>query len=218
MAKRMIVTGAAGILGGVVAGHLAQLGHDVIGMDLAERPDGFPCSFIGNVDLTCERSTADAVAQVGGPVHGLACIAGGFVWETVSEGSIDSWTRMHAMNVTTALVACRAVLPLMPNGGSIVNIGAAATVRAGAGMGAYTASKSGVARLTEALAEEHKGVIRVNAVLPSIIDTPANRADMGEADAGKWVTPLELAKVIAFLLSDEASAITGALIPVTGRV
>lgn len=125
---------------------------------------------------------------------------------------------MHAMNVTTALVACRAVLPLMPNGGSIVNIGAAATVRAGAGMGAYTASKSGVARLTEALAEEHKGVIRVNAVLPSIIDTPANRADMGEADAGKWVTPLELAKVIAFLLSDEASAITGALIPVTGRV
>jgi NAD(P)-dependent dehydrogenase (short-subunit alcohol dehydrogenase family) len=218
MAMRIIVTGAGGILGGVVAGHLARLGHEVIGLDLAVGSGGFPGDFFGSVDLTCEQSTTDAVAKVGGPVHGLACIAGGFVWETVSEGSIDSWTRMHAMNVTTALVACRAVLPLMPNGGSIVNIGAAATVRAGAGMGAYTASKSGVARLTEALAEEHKGVIRVNAVLPSIIDTPANRADMGEADAGKWVTPLELAKVIAFLLSDEASAITGALIPVTGRV
>ena len=86
-------------------------------------------------------------------------------------------------------------------------------------MGAYTAAKSGVARQTEALAEEVKDQgLRVNAVMPSIIYTPANRAAMGEGDADKWVAPEELARVIAFLLSDDASAITGACIPVTGRV
>ena len=86
-------------------------------------------------------------------------------------------------------------------------------------MGAYTASKSGVARLTEALADEVKDRrIRVNAVLPSILDTPANRADMGEEGADKWVKGEELSAVIAFLLSDAASAVTGASIPVMGRV
>jgi NAD(P)-dependent dehydrogenase (short-subunit alcohol dehydrogenase family) len=86
-------------------------------------------------------------------------------------------------------------------------------------MGAYAASKSGVHRLTEALAEETKGKgVTVNAVLPSIIDTPANRADMPDADFGRWVAPSELAAVILFLASPEAGAITGALLPVTGGV
>ena len=92
-------------------------------------------------------------------------------------------------------------------------------MKAGAGMGAYAASKSGVARLTEALAEELKEEgVRVNAILPSIIDTPANRADMPDADVAKWVSPAQLAGVVAFLLSSDAMPITGALIPVTGRV
>ena len=91
-------------------------------------------------------------------------------------------------------------------------------LQAGAGMGAYAASKAGVHRLTEALAVEWKGKITVNAVLPSIIDTPANRASMPKADFGKWVTPQELAEVILFLASDAASAVTGALLPVSGRV
>jgi NAD(P)-dependent dehydrogenase (short-subunit alcohol dehydrogenase family) len=85
-------------------------------------------------------------------------------------------------------------------------------------MGAYAASKAGVHRLTEALAAEWKGKITVNAVLPSIIDTSANRANMPKADFAKWVTPQELAEVILFLISDAASAVTGALIPVSGRV
>ena len=85
-------------------------------------------------------------------------------------------------------------------------------------MGAYAASKAGVHRLTEALAAEWKGTITVNAVLPSIIDTPANRASMPKADFTKWVRPQELAEVILFLLSDAASAVTGALLPVNGRV
>jgi NAD(P)-dependent dehydrogenase (short-subunit alcohol dehydrogenase family) len=85
-------------------------------------------------------------------------------------------------------------------------------------MGPYAASKAGVHRLTEALANEWKGKVTVNAVLPSIIDTQANRASMKDADFSKWVRPEELAEVILFLASDAASAVTGALIPVSGRV
>jgi NAD(P)-dependent dehydrogenase (short-subunit alcohol dehydrogenase family) len=119
------------------------------------------------------------------------------------------------------LCASKAALPhlLANNSGRIVNIGAGAAAKAAAGMGAYAASKAGVARLTEALSEEVKANgITVNAVLPSIIDTAANRADMPKADFAKWVTPDAIAALIAFLLSDDAAAITGALIPISGRV
>jgi len=124
------------------------------------------------------------------------------------------------MNVRTALIATRSVLPLLKaSKGAVVNVGANAAAKAGAGMGAYAASKAGVARLTEALAEELKDEgVRVNAVLPSIIDTPANRADMPDADFSRWVSPENLAQVIAFLLSPDATAVTGALLPVIGRV
>jgi NAD(P)-dependent dehydrogenase (short-subunit alcohol dehydrogenase family) len=91
-------------------------------------------------------------------------------------------------------------------------------LQASSGMGPYAASKAGVHRLTEALAAEWKGKITVNAVLPSTIDTAANRASMPTADFGKWVTPVELANVILFLTSDAASAVTAALLPVSGRV
>ena len=94
-----------------------------------------------------------------------------------------------------------------------------AVAKSGAGMGAYTASKSGVLKLTEALAEELKDHgITVNAILPSTIDTPANRADMPNADFTRWVAPRDIANVIVFLLTDQARAVTGALIPVSGRV
>lgn len=217
----IIVTGAAGILGRAVSDHLSLLGHAVTGIDLATGAVGFPGTFVGGADLTTASSAEEAVARAvaQAPVDGLVNIAGGFRWETIADGSPDSWEFLHRINVMTALHASRAALAsLTATRGAIVNVGAAATLKAGLGMGAYTASKSGVARLTEALAEELKGTVRVNAVLPSIIDTPANRADMGEADAAKWVAPVELAQVIAFLLSDQASAITGANIPVTGRV
>jgi NAD(P)-dependent dehydrogenase (short-subunit alcohol dehydrogenase family) len=100
-----------------------------------------------------------------------------------------------------------------------VNIGAAGAIKAAAGMGAYAASKAGVAKLTESLADELKDRgVTVNAVLPSIIDTPVNRADMPTADFDRWVRPEQIADLIVFLLSDRSSAITGALIPITGRV
>jgi NAD(P)-dependent dehydrogenase (short-subunit alcohol dehydrogenase family) len=125
------------------------------------------------------------------------------------------------MNVQTASNISRAALPALKasKSGAIVNVGANAAVKAAAGMGPYTASKAGVHKLTEALAEELKADdVTVNAVLPSILDTPVNRADMLGADFATWVKPEDLAAVILFLASEQARAVTGALVPVTGRV
>ena len=140
-------------------------------------------------------------------------------WETIADGDANTWDRLYSINVRSTVNASHAALPHLSNGASIVNIGAAAAVKAGIGMGPYAAAKSAVARLTESLAEEVKERhIRVSAVPPSIIDTPANRREMPDADYSTWVTGTELANVIAFLLSRQASGVTGALIPVVGRV
>ncbi|WP_037521974.1 SDR family oxidoreductase [Sphingobium yanoikuyae] len=223
MAGVVAVTGAAGALGRAAVQVLRAAGWTVAGIDLGDVPaDGVDLA-LGGIDLSDEQAVAGAAAKIGealGGLDGLVNIAGGFSWETVEDGSVATWDRLYGMNVRTALIATRALLPLLRDGGgAIVNIGAAASVKAAAGMGAYAASKAGVARLTEALAEELKDAgVRVNAVLPSIIDTPANRADMPDADVSRWVSPEALGGVIAFLLSPAAEPITGALIPVTGRV
>jgi NAD(P)-dependent dehydrogenase (short-subunit alcohol dehydrogenase family) len=223
--KAVAITGALGALGAVVTETALSRGARVACIDHA--PSQIPSTDnrieLGGVDLTDAAQAAkaiDAAAAHFGGLDALINIAGGFVFETVSEGSARTWERMHALNVMTALNASRAAIPHLANSaaGRIVNIGAMGALQAGSGMGAYAASKAGVHRLTEALAAEWKGKITVNAVLPSIIDTPANRASMPRADFAKWVAPQELAEVILFLASDAASAVTGALIPVSGRV
>lgn len=222
--KVVVVTGAFGALGRVVAAEAAARGAKVAALDYAPAaPDGLVAALASpGVDLTAPDGAASAIAAVAdrfGRIDALINIAGGFVWQTVGDGDAATWQRMYAMNVATTLNACKAALPhLVASQGRIVNIGANAALKADAGMGAYAASKSGVHRLTEALAAEYKGKVAVNAVLPSIIDTPANRADMPDADASKWVTPQDLAAVILFLASDAARAVTGALVPVTGGV
>ncbi len=179
---------------------------------------------LGEVNLGDAAATARAFDTVAGALGGLDALvnlAGGFRWETLEAGSIDSWDQLYAMNLRTAMLASQHALPhlLKQPDASIVNVGALAAQKAALGMGAYAASKAGVARLTEAMAEEFKDrQLRINAVLPSIIDTPANRAEMPDADTSRWVAPDALAAVIAFLLSPDARAITGACIPVAGRV
>lgn len=217
------VTGAAGALGRKVIETLAEAGWRVVGLDLGVVEGAGLSLAVSGVNLTDESAMAGVAERIAtelGALNGLVNIAGGFSWETVEDGTVATWDRLYTMNVKTALVASRALLPLLrASQGAIVNIGAAASAKAATGMGAYAASKAGVSRLTEALAEELKDEnVRVNALLPSIIDTPANRADMPDAQVDRWVAPGQLADVIAFLLSPAASAITGALIPVTGRV
>jgi len=223
--KVVVVTGALGALGKVVAEMALARGAKVAGIDhapssMAAAPNRLE---LGGVDLTvaAEAKTAiDAAAVHFGRLDALINIAGGFAFEAVAEGEPATWQRMHALNVMTALNASRAAIPHLTGSGAgrIVNVGAMGALQAGSGMGAYAASKAAVHRLTEALAAEQKGRITVNAVLPSIIDTAANRASMPKADFTKWVTPKELAEVILFLASDSASAVTGALLPVSGRV
>jgi NAD(P)-dependent dehydrogenase (short-subunit alcohol dehydrogenase family) len=223
--KVVIVTGASGALGRVVVEAALARGARVAGLDYAasQIPATAKQIELGGVDLsdaTEAMKAIDAVAAHFGRLDALINIAGGFAFETVAEGDPKTWQHMYALNVLTALNASRAAIPHLAVSASarIVNIGAISALQAGAGMGAYAASKAGVHRLTEALAAEWKGKITVNAVLPSIIDTTANRASMPKADFAKWVTPQELAEVILFLISDAASAVTGALLPVNGRV
>jgi NAD(P)-dependent dehydrogenase (short-subunit alcohol dehydrogenase family) len=223
--KCVVVTGGFGALGRAVGDTLAAAGARVALVDRAPAPAGLPPHFLalGEVDLGQSAAARRAVvtaASTFGRLDGLVNVAGGFRWETVEAGSAETWDQLYAVNVRTALVASQAALPhlLACGSGRIVNVGALAANGAGLGMGAYAASKSALARLTEAMAEEFKDRgINVNAVLPSVIDTPANRMAMPQADAGRWVAPAALAGVIAFLLSDAAAPVTGALIPVKGR-
>ena len=223
--KVVVITGALGALGRVVAETAQKGGARVAGIDHAPSQAEATAERIelGDVDLSdasAAKKAIDTAASHFGRLDALINIAGGFTFETIADGDIKSWHRMYAMNVLTALNTCKAAIPhlVSSTAGRIINVGALGALQAGAGMGPYAASKSGVHRLTEALAAEWKGKVTVNAVLPSIIDTEANRASMPNADVSKWVKPEELAEVILFLASDVASAVTGALIPVAGRV
>lgn len=221
--KVIIVTGGLGTLGRAVSSAAVAAGATVVCVDVV---DGQPAEGVNAspaLDLDDAEATKAAFADIAkqyGRIDGLVNVAGGFAWETVDDGSIETWDRLYQMNVRTAVNASKAALAHIPkSGGRIVSIGAAGAVKADMGLGAYAASKSGVARFTEALAEEVKARnITVNAVLPSIIDTQPNRNDMPDADFSTWVSPQALADVILFLLSSQAEAVTGALIPVTGRV
>jgi NAD(P)-dependent dehydrogenase (short-subunit alcohol dehydrogenase family) len=223
MARSIIVTGGFGILGHAVAQAFAAAGDQVARIDFAPAPRAAIAGALdlGGVDLTDAAATAaalDTVVAAHGGIDVLVNIAGGFVWETLGDGSVATWAKMQAMNLTSNVTITQLALPHLAKSdqGRIVNIGAGAAIKAGMGMGAYAAAKSGVHRLTEALAEELAGQgVTVNALLPSTIDTPTNRADMPDADFSTWVQPAAIADIILFLASPAARAITGALIPVT---
>ena len=207
--KRIAVTGASGALGTVVMQALAAAGANAAGF-----PRGTDLS-----DASVAQASVRAIAQQLGGLDALVNLAGGFSSAKLADGGVEAWESMHKSNLMTAVNATQAALPLLGANGRIIYIGAAGAAKAGVGMGPYAASKAGIAKLTEALAAEVKDrSITVNAILPSVIDTPANRAGMPKADFSRWVQPQQIADLIVFLLSDRASAITGALIPIVGRV
>ena len=214
--RTVVITGALGGLGRRVCAVAEAQGARVLRLDIA-RDESLTNSYA--VDLTNADATFELIQSLG-PFDGLINLAGGFAMGTESwDSSEDQWDLMFSLNVSTMRNAVKAAVPVLleRQGGSIVNVGAYGA-REGQGlMGAYCASKSVVMRLTETLAEELKTKgINVNAVLPTVIDTAANRAAMPDAEPADWVSPDDLAAVICFLSSPAARAINGALIPVRG--
>ncbi len=218
--KHVVITGGAGVLGQAVADVAVKYGARVSLLDVVP---GFssPLGATHTVDLT-DTAAVHSLFNDLGKVDVLANIAGGFAMgPPVYETDEELWDAMFNINVTTLRRVLTAAVPVMlaQGRGSIVNVGALGALRGGGAMGAYTAAKSAVMRLTEALSDEVKAQgINVNAVLPSLIDTPANREGMPDADHSTWLSPVDLAEVICFLGSENARAVHGALIPVTGLV
>jgi NAD(P)-dependent dehydrogenase (short-subunit alcohol dehydrogenase family) len=220
--KTVLVTGANGALGRAVAAKASLLGASLVLVGRHFGPEiavALPTARRLELDLADPAALEGALAGEG-RIDVLFNIAGGFA---MGEASYDprgvEWDAMFRINVDTLRNSLRAVVPIMlaQGRGSIVNVGALGALRGQAAMGAYVASKSVVLRLTETLSAEVKDRgINVNAVLPSIIDTPANRQAMPDADPARWVAPEDLASVICFLGSDAARAIHGALVPVAG--
>ncbi len=230
--KVIVVTGATGALGravvdtllaanasvGIVRGRAAGMERLLDELQTAERVSGHAA------DLTDERQTAKAVAAVAahfGGLDGLVATAGGFGGgKPVHETALVDWQGQQEINLTTVFLTCKAVAPhlIQRGGGAIVTIGSRPALRGTPNLAAYSVAKGGVLRLTEALAgelQEHD--ISVNCLLPSTIDTPANRAGASAAAISKWVKPAEIAVVARFLLGPEGRVISGAAIPVYGK-
>lgn len=226
--KVIAVTGAFGSLGPTVVEALRAQGAKVAAIDRAAVPAdlraGDDLLAMGDTDIADIAAATAAFEKIAarfGGLDALVNIAGTYRWQPVAEGDLSTWEFLQRVNLLTAVSASKAALPQLRarGGGRIVNFGAMGALHSTAGNGPYAASKAGVHRLTESLAAELKDEgIQVNAILPSTIDTPANRQDMPKADFARWVKPEQLADVVVFLLSPGASAITGALIPVAGRV
>lgn len=220
--KVIVVTGAFGQVGRAVVAEVLRQGAAAALLDVVagSPPEGAHAWKVDLKSLDGVREVLDDVVARFGRIDGLVNVAGGFRWTSLEDCSdLGDWEAMFSMNLMTCVTPTKAALPhLLRQGGRIVNVGAAGAVKAAAGMGPYAASKAGVARFTEALADELKlRGVNVNAVLPSIVDTPQNRADMPDADFSRWVPPQDIARAIGLLLSDAAAAVTGALVPVTGR-
>jgi NAD(P)-dependent dehydrogenase (short-subunit alcohol dehydrogenase family) len=226
--KVIIVAGAAGNVGSSLAKLLASRGAVLAAVDTdKQRLEAVVGSLessghaaLSGYDLSDFTSSASLIAYVQstyGRLDGVATTVGGFAMAKLADADLEQWDAMFTLNVQTTWNIYRAAVPALrqAGGGALVGIGSAAGLRGSAQMAAYSATKSAVLRLTESLADELRDDrIRVNAVLPTTIDTPQNREAMPEADTSRWVKPTEVAEAMAFLLSDAASGVTGALLPV----
>lgn len=224
--RSVVVTGAFGILGTAVVCRLQQAGANVIAVDAHTTPqDDWAAASLklvdvrGGVDLREEGPVEELYQSIAAPWASIH-IAGGFLYAPLADTSQADFQNMMQMNARTCFLCCRAAAARMADGGRIVNIAARPGVepRTGANMSAYAASKAAVAALSEALGEELAGRgILVNAVAPSILDTPQNRADMPDADPADWPKAEDVAETIAFLASPDNTVTRSAVVPVYGR-
>jgi NAD(P)-dependent dehydrogenase (short-subunit alcohol dehydrogenase family) len=225
--RHVVITGGAGALGGAVVAALIEAGAFCHVPCVTEaEAKRFPLRDNKQVTLTVTGSLTDEqpVSQLYGALPSLWAsihLAGGFAAGALRDANVDTLHQQIHMNFLSCLLCCRAAVKSFGgNGGRIVNVAARAALewRSGAGMVAYTASKAAVAALTAALAEEvAKDGILVNAVAPSIMDTPANRSSMPKADFALWPKVEEVAATILFLASPANRVTRGGIVPVYGR-
>jgi NAD(P)-dependent dehydrogenase (short-subunit alcohol dehydrogenase family) len=219
--REVVITGGDGALGQSVVEAFVAAGATchlpVLGSAAAQPAPGIRST--GNIDLTNERAVEGYYASlpsIAASIH----LTGGFKAKPFTETTRADLEQQLALNLLTAFLCCREATKVMrrTGGGRIVNVGSRASEQPAQGTVAYTISKAAVASLTRAIAEEvRRDGILVNAVLPSIIDTPANRAAMPNADSARWPKPAELAATILWLASPANTLTTGALIPVYGN-
>lgn len=222
--RAIVVTGGTGFLGTAVCGHLLEAGATlhvawIQEMEMERFPFRERCTDY-QVELTDEKSVRALYEKVGTPWASIH-MAGGFAMAPVEEISLADMESMFRLNVGTTFLACREAVRAMRaggKGGRIVNVAARPVVEPAGGMLAYTTSKAGVGSLTQCLAKEVIGdSILVNAIMPSIMDTPVNRKSMPDADFDSWPKVEEVAETIGFLASPENALMTGTLVPVYGR-
>lgn len=227
--RAVIVTGGTGALGGSVVRGFLEAGARVLVTYVAEGEvapfrrrfaDAADCVELHRCDVRAAAEVEALLRQVPpGTLRAVVNLAGGYRWTKVADADDATLEHLLDLNLRTTFAMCRAAAPALvaSGGGAIVNVSARAALRGEAGNGVYGATKAAVLALTQSLSAELKDDgVNVNAVLPSIIDTPANRKAMPKSDPAAWVAPGELANVIVFLASDAAAAVHGAAIPVYG--
>ncbi len=217
--KTVVITGGSGALGQVVVPACVDAGARVIVVDRHSRTAEAQGVRVMTADITNEadiRRLVEAITEQAGRIDALINLVGGFAMGRLVETDLSLWQRMLAMNLTAAFLLSKAVLPHMleQRTGRIVHVAARAAVEPFPGAAAYVVSKAGLAALIRALALELAGSgVTINGILPTTIDTPANRQSMPDADPSQWVNPRSIADLLSFLVSDEAGQTNGALIP-----
>jgi NAD(P)-dependent dehydrogenase (short-subunit alcohol dehydrogenase family) len=219
----VLVAGGTGFLGGAVVRELLARSYDVTATWIVEgeveRLRDEPVELV-RADLFDAGDAEAAVAAVG-DLEAVVNLAGGFAsGPRVHETPPEDFERLMRLNVLPSFLLARAAVPRLAErgGGAFVGVSARAALRPFAGAAGYIVSKAALLALIQALDAEYKADgVRCNAILPSVIDTPANREAMPDADHSKWVPPEQIAKVVAFLVSDDSAPIGGGAVPVYGR-